>query len=57
MPDSHIVFVLVKNEFFILFVYCVVCEMHAHVLHVILVRSDVGFSSKATQALTEDKHA
>lgn len=51
MPNSHIFIRRIEYKFRVVFVYCVVCEVHTHILHIIESRHDVSFSSKTSQAL------
>jgi hypothetical protein len=46
MTDAHVILVLVKHKFLIFFVDGVVSQMHANILHVLLIWCYVSLCGK-----------
>lgn len=57
MPDAHVILILVEDELLIFLIDGVVGEVHAHVLHILLIRSNVGLSGESSQPFPEDEHS
>ena len=55
VPDAHVVLIFVKDEFFILLVDGIVGQVHAHILHVFLIRRHIVLSGESSQSLTKDE--
>lgn len=55
MTNTHIIFVLIKNEFLVLFIDGVVGQMHTDILHVLFIRRNIGLCSKSAQTFAEDE--
>lgn len=57
VSDAHLLLILVEHKLLALLVDCVVGEVHADIIDVVLVRRDVGLSGEPAQSLPEDEHA
>ena len=57
MTLTHILFTSIVDKLIALFINSIVCEMHAHFLHIFFPCFFIIFSSKSTKALLINKDA
>ena len=57
VPDIVVVYVLVLNKVFILFIDCIVRQMHTEIIQITAEWWNVFFSRKASKTLFEEKNS